>query len=343
MKYNKEITIYDIAKALNISASTVSRGLKDHPHLRKETKNKIRAKAKEFGYRQNKFASNLRMKHTNTLGVIVPRLNSYFMSNVLSGMENITNQNGYHLIICQSLESVKNEKAAVSTLFNSCIDGLLVSLSYDTKNLDHFNIFHKKNIPIVFFDRVGEQSNSIIVIIDNFKAAYEATTHLIEQGCKRIMHIGGSLIRNVYNDRFKGYKQALADNNIRFNPKLVCISELNDQAGIETINRMKELDKSPDGIFSANDVSAVAIISELKRAGIRIPEDISVVGFNNDPISSVVEPNLTTINYPGKEMGEIAASTMINKLNNSLLSNVNAIVLEHSLIIRQSSVFKKNE
>ena len=217
MKSSKEITIYDVAKALNLSPSTVSRGLKDHPYINKGTKERIRKVANEMGYQQNKFASNLRQKRTNTIGVVVPKLNSYFQSSVIAGVEKVTNKFGYGLIISQSQESGKQEISCVSTLFNSRVDGMLVSLAFDTKNLDHFNILLKKDIPIVFFDRVAECQGCMSVKIDNYKAGYDSVSHLIGQGCRRIVHLGGNLLRNVYSDRFRGYKQALLDNGIGFN------------------------------------------------------------------------------------------------------------------------------
>jgi LacI family transcriptional regulator len=338
MKSNKEVTIYDVAKALNISPSTVSRGLKDHPHIKKETKKNIVSKAKEMGYQQNKFASNLRQKHTNTIGVVVPRLNSYFMAAVISGIEKITSQNGYGLIISQSQESWKKEISCISTLFNSRVDGILVSLAFDTKNLDHFNMLLKKDIPVVFFDRVADCTGCISIIIDNFKAGYEATSHLIEEGCSRIVYFGGNLLRNVYSERFNGYKKALADNNIKFDQKLVIISSMNGQAGSEIAKKILAMDPRPDGIFSSNDNSAVAAIVELEKAGLNIPDDIAVVGFNNEPISQVIKPNLTTVDYPAREIGEIAATSLINKLKNTQSANFSKIVLKHKLVIRQSSV-----
>lgn len=340
MKEPGEVTIYDIAKALNISPSTVSRALKDNPNIRKETKKKIFAAAKDMGYQRNKFASDLRQKKTSTLGVIVPRLNSYFMSTVISGIEKVTNHYGYNLIISQSQETVKKEIDSVNTLFNSRVDGLLVSLAYDTKNLDHFNVLFKKNIPVIFFDRVTSCNNCISVIIDNRQAGYDATSHLISRGCKRIVHLGGSLIRNVYNDRFLGYKRALEENGIPFDNDLVIISQLSDQVGAEILPKILSMKPLPDGIFAANDTSAVSIMCELKKADIKIPGDIAVVGFNNDPISRYVEPDLTTINYPGKEMGEIAAQTLINKLNNLQSTSLNTIVLSHSLVARNSTGLK---
>jgi LacI family transcriptional regulator len=341
MKSNREVTIYDVAKVLNISPSTVSRGLKDHPNIRKETIRKIKETAHTMGYQRNKFASNLRQKHTNTIGVIVPKLNSYFMATVISGMEKVTNQYGYGLIISQSLESEKHEISCVSTLFNSRVDGLLVALAYDTKTTNHFNVFLNKNIPVVFFDRVSECNGCMSIVIDNYKAGYEATSHLIEQGCHRIAHFGGNPLRNVYNDRFRGYKQALADNGISFDQNLLIISDLSEQAGTLATKHILKMKPHPDGIFTANDTTAVAAIMELENAGVKIPEEIAIVGFNNEPISHVVQPNLTTVNYPAMEIGELAATSIINKLQNSQSDSLSTIVLKHNLIIRNSSLKSK--
>jgi len=337
MKSSKEVTIYDVAKALNLSPSTVSRGLKDHPHIRKETKKKIIAAAREMGYQQNKFASNLRQKHTNTIGVVVPRLNSYFMATVIAGIEKITSHHGYGLIISQSQESWKKEISCVSTLFNSRVDGLLVSLAFDTKNTDHFGLLLKKDIPIVFFDRVADCNGCMSIVIDNYKAAYEATEHLIGQGCTRIVHIGGNLLCNVYSERFRGYKQALADNKFAFDQNLIVITDMSGQAGTDTAKKILKMEPRPDGIFTCNDTSAVALIVELEKAGVKIPQEIAVVGFNNEPISQVVQPNLSTVDYPAREIGEIAATSLINKLKNTQSVNFSTIVLKHNLIIRNSS------
>jgi LacI family transcriptional regulator len=338
MKINKEITIYDVARALNISPSTVSRGLKDHPHIRTETKKKILATAKAMGYQQNKFASNLRQKRTNTIGVVVPKLSSYFMATVISGIEKITSQYGYGLIISQSQESWEKEISCVSTLFNSRVDGLLVSLAFDTRNVDHFKMLLNKDIPVVFFDRVAECNGCISIVIDNFKAGYESTSHLIEQGCKRIIYLGGNLLRNVYSERLRGYRQALADNGISFDQNMVIISDLNGHTGTDTTKKILEMVPRPDGIFSSNDNSAVAAMLELEKSGISIPDEIAVVGFNNDPICQIIKPNLTTIDYPAREVGEIAATSLINKLINSQSANFSTIILKHNLIRRQSSI-----
>lgn len=336
-----EVTIYDVAKVLNISPSTVSRGLQDHPHISKETKKRILTVAEELGYQHNKFASNLRNKRTDTIGVVVPKLNSSFMASVIAGVEKVTSQFGFGLIISQSQESSKKEMSCISTLFKSRVDGVLTSLAFDTKDLNHFDILFKKNIPVVFFDRVPETGNCVRVIIDNYKAGYEATSHLIDQGCRRVFYIGASMLRNVYSDRFNGYKQALADNDIDYNHNLVFISELTEQSAIEASKKILTMNPRPDGIFSVNDASCAVIIAELGKAGIKIPEEIAVVGFNNDFISHVIQPNLTTIDYPARELGEIAANSLINKIQNTQSDSLSTIILKHTLIVRESSLRKK--
>ena len=340
MSAHKDITIYDIAEALNLSAATVSRGLKEHPSIRKDTRKRILEKAKELGYRQNLFASNLRRNRTNTIGVIVPRLNSYFMSTVIAGMEKIVNQAGYNLIISQSMESVAKEVANVKTFYNTRVDGLLVSLAYGTDDISHFEELLEKGVPLIFFDRVFDHPQCTSIVIDNYKASYEVTQHLIGQGCKRIVHITASLKRNVYADRLKGYKQALSDNGIPYDEKLVFINNLSEQAGSDVCKTLLQMDPRPDAIFSSNDACAVSCIRELKQTGLKIPQDIAVAGFNNDPLSKVIEPNPTTVNYPGNEMGEVAASTLIRRLDLQHGTSLNTIVLRHELIVRESSLRK---
>jgi LacI family transcriptional regulator len=335
----KETTIYDIAKLLNLSPATVSRALNDHPAINSNTKSMIAATAKEMGYRSNTFASNLRRQRTNTIGVIVPRLNSNFMSTVLAGMEKVANKASYNLIISQSLESVKKEIANAKTMFNSRVDGLLVSVAYDTDKADHFDSFVNKGIPLLFFDRVLEHKQGTSIVIDNTKAGYEATAHLIEQGCQRVMHVTGNLKRNVYADRLKGYRLALLEYNLPYDEDLVMVTDLSQEAGAEAARRIQAMKMQPDGLFVTNDFCAVSCMSALKHAGFSIPADIAVVGFNNDPVSTVIEPNLTTINYPGEKMGEVAAQSLINHLNGAMdILTTNTIILHSELLIRESSL-----
>jgi LacI family transcriptional regulator len=342
MKLKKDITIYDIAQQLSLSSATVSRALQNNPSINKNTRKKIQDTAKQLGYRHNTFASSLRKQKTNTIGVIVHELNSNFITSVLAGIEKITTEAGYDIIIAHSSESHEKEAANALNLFHKRVDGLIASLAFTTKGLDHYKFFEEKGIPLVFFDRVEEKSDSIKVIIDNYKCGYEATQHLIEQGCKKIVLVTANLKRNVYAQRHKGYMDALFDHNIPFKKELVLIKDLSEQCGVEAAMEIIKMKPLPDGAFITNDFSAAVCMQTLKENGVRIPGDIAIVGFNNDAISKIVEPQLTTIHYPGSDMGEIAARSLINHLRGiSNIRRTQTIVVRSELIVRKSSLKKQ--
>jgi len=339
MNTGKEVTIYDIAQKLELSSATVSRALKNHPAISKHTKKRIQDAAKALGYRHNTFASNLRKQKTNTIGLIVHELNSNFITSVLAGLEKVTTEAGYDLIIAHSSESFAKESANALNLFHKRVDGIIASLAFDTEGLEHYRPFSDRSIPVIFFDRVEESSDTTKVIIDNYKCGYQATQHLIDQGCKRIVLVTASLKRNVYAQRHNGYKDALFDNNIPFNEKYLLIKDLSEHCGIEAALEILKMKPLPDGAFITNDFSAAVCMQTLKEYGIIIPDDIAIVGFNNDAIGKIVEPQLTTIDYPGMEMGEIAARSLINHLKGVAdLKHTQTIVIRSDLIVRKSSL-----
>jgi LacI family transcriptional regulator len=340
---NREVTIYDIAKNLGISPTTVSRALNNHKTVNEQTKQRIFKEAKDMGYRSNIFASNLRSKRTNNIGVIVPRLNSPFQSSAIAGMEKIANESGFNLVISQSLESLEKEIANVQMMFNSRVDGLLVSLVDNPDNIQHFQPFIDKGIPLLFYDRVAHQAGCAGVVIDNVQAAYNATTHLIEQGCSNIVHVLGNPKINVYANRLKGYRYALLDHGLPFAEENIIYSDLSEEAGDVIVAKLLKMKDKPDGLFVSNDSCAASCINFLKQEGVQVPSDIAVVGFNNDMISRLMEPKLSTINYPGFEMGEVAMKSLVHHLNGLLgeiLQNTNTITLRSELIVRESSLRK---
>lgn len=341
MKIKRDITIYDIAGHLSISAATVSRALKNHPSVRKSTREKVLKAAKELGYQKNVFAKSLRMQRTHTIGLLVHELKSNFITSVLAGVEKITTQAGYDLIIAHSSESSEKEAANAISLFHKRVDGLIASLAFDTSNYDHFQPFYEKGIPVNFFDRIQQNGESSTVAIDNYKAGYAATKHLVEEGCKRIMIITASLKRNVYADRFRGYKDALLDHGLKYDENLLILNDLSEKAGIESAYYILKLNPRPDGLFVTNDFVAAVCMKVLKDNGVKIPADIAIVGFNNDAITKLVEPNLTTIDYPGRQIGEMAARNLIDRINApSDLQKID-IIIPSELIIRQSSQKKQ--
>lgn len=337
---HKEITIYDIAKQLDLSPSTISRGLKGHFTVSLKTQKKIRDTAEAMGYRSNTFAVNLRKQRTNTIGIIIPRFNSYFMSEVIAGAEKVTNEAGYNLIISQSLEHMDKEVLNVKTMFNNRVDGLLVSLAEDTKDIGHFNLFLNKGIPVLFFDRVPADENLPSIVIDNEHAGYIITKHLIEQGARNIVHITGNQLRNVYAGRLKGYQKALSEYGIAHRPENIIINDLSEQAGIQAARQI--ISQNADAVFAANDNCAVSCMNELKRLGAKIPQDVAFAGFNNDMISRNVDPQLTTINYPAFEMGEAAAKNLLKQLEDKTdIHTATHITLNAQLIVRASSGIDK--
>jgi LacI family transcriptional regulator len=333
---NKEITIYDIAENLGLSPSTISRGLKGHFTVSLKTQQKIAAAAAEMGYRSNTFAANLRSQRTNTIGIIVPKLNSYFMSEVIAGIEKVTNEAGYNLIISQSLEKSDKESLNVKTMFNSRVDGLMVSLAGDTTDVSHFNLLIDKGIPVLFFDRVPAEEKFPSITIDNAQAGYTVTRHLLAQGARNIVHITGNQLRNVYAERLKGYKRALEEAGIAYNDNNIIINDLNEKDGIIAAGKILAI--GADAVFVSNDNCAASCMNELKRLGVKIPSDIKFAGFNNDMISRNVDPALTTIDYPGFEMGEIAAKNLLEHLAGEHdIYQIPTTILQSNLIVRLSS------
>ncbi|ANI88790.1 LacI family transcriptional regulator [Arachidicoccus ginsenosidimutans] len=337
---HKEITIYDIAQNLNISASTVSRGLNNNPLISKEIRDKIHHTAKELGYRHNTIASNLRRQQSKTIGLLLHELNSNFVTSVLAGIEKIATKEGYDLLIAHSGEDGQREIANAKNLLSKRVDGIIASMSLGAKGTEHFNPFFERKIPVVFFDRVPRNIDCVKVVIDNYKNGYEATAHLIQNGYKNIAHITADLSRNVYNDRFNGYKQALTDNGIIFKKKLMKICSRSEKDIIKVINQL--LKHKPDAFFITNDFAAAVCIEELREKGFHVPNDIGVFGFNNDTLGNLISPKLSTINYPGIKMGESAAKELFSLLKSKgKTGHSKTIVIPSRLIIRESSVRDK--
>lgn len=340
MKNKKQITIYDIAKELNVSPSTVSRALKDHHSIGKKTKKAVQKLAELKGYKPNAIAASLRSNKTNTIGVIISWINRPFISSMISGVEMAANKAGYNVMICQTHDSYESEVANAQALYATRIEGLVVSLAMETTNYDHFSRFIQSGIPVVFVDRVPEEFNSDKVVIDNYAAGFKAAEHLIQQGCTRIAHIGGSQHRNVYRDRCQGYLSALKKYNVAIDQDLIVENDvLSSEEGLKISKHLMNLPNPPDGIFSANDTAAVSAIQYARSMGIKVPDELAIIGFNNDPVSTIIYPPLSTVTHPAIEMGKIAAMQVLNyKEQHSEIARSQTIVLETELIIRQSSM-----
>ncbi len=280
----------------------------------------------------------MRTSKTNTIGVIVPRIARHFCSSVIAGIEETAFDAGYDVIICQSLENLNREKKLMDTLLSNRVEGILIAISMETVNFDHFYNYKRQGYPLIFFDRPCDISESTNVIIDDFQVSFDATAHLIRNGCKNIVYFSGPQTLTLYLNRVKGYKAALKKYGIPVNEDYIFESKLNEEDGVEGAKRILEMPEV-DGVFSSNDTAAISAMQFLKENGKRIPEDIAFVGFNNEPIAAVFEPGLTTVNQPDFEMGKIASSLLFEQIRNKSDVNANETkILQSELIIRKSTV-----
>lgn len=336
-----DTTIHDIARKLNISASTVSRALNDNPIISEATRKKIRQTAEEMGYRPNTLAASFRTKRTNTIGVIVPLINRHFFSSVISGIEDVAYKSGFTVTISQSNDQFEKEAKIAQTLFTNRVDGIIISIAMETKQFDHLKLFPAKNIPLVFFDRVVEEIDAHKIVADDFGGAYLVTEHFIKQGAKQIAHIGGPLNLKIYENRQAGYVKALEDAGINLNRSMIINNTLRREEGIRAIQTLLKDNNKIDAVFCANDTTALSSIIYLKSIGIKVPDDILVMGFSNEPFSEVVTPSISTVQQPGFLMGQKAASLLIEQITNkSKNTEFQTIVMPTDLIIRESSVRK---
>lgn len=333
----REATIRDIALKLNISVSTVSRAIRDMPEVKRETRDLVLEMAKKLDYEPNKIAQGLRIKKTNTIGVIVPAVTLHFFSSIISGIQETANKLGYNVMFCQSNESFETEKNNIHTLLSSRVDGLLISLSRETETMDHLTSLQKKNIPLVLFDRVFDEVNTSKVMVDDYEGAYSAVQYLFKTGCKKIAYLGGPKNLSISNHRLNGYKDAIRDNKNIVDPELISNCEhLEDDATSET-ERILNLKNPPDAIFCFNDPIAIICMQTIKQKGLKIPEEISVIGFTNEPIAALIEPSLTTVSQPSYEMGKVATKLIIDHIECSEDFNDELKVLQTTLIIRNST------
>lgn len=332
-------TIHDIAKKLNITASTVSRALKDHPRISETTKKAVLETARKLNYQPNHIAAALRNGKSKIIGVIVPTADRSFFASVVRGIEEIANAAQYHVIICQSYDDEQKESKTVETLLNTRVDGILVSLAKGTETFEHFLKVKKKGIPLILFDRTNEELDVSSVVIDDYLGAYKAVEHLIQQGCRRIAHFTNIKKISIYRERLRGYRDALQDYGLPFDENLVVESNMQLDDGRQSMTRMLQLSQPPDAIFSASDYSAMGAMQILKERGIKIPHEVALVGFGNEPFTGFTDPQLTTIDQKSKEMGRAAAEIFlesIKKDNKPIVSKT--VVLKPELIIRNSSL-----
>jgi LacI family transcriptional regulator len=334
----KKTTIYDIAKELNVTVSTVSRALSDFPAISEATKKAVRETAKKLNYSPNKLASSLKSGKTHTIGVIVPSTQVHFFASVIHSIEEVLKKNGYFILLYQSNESLDNEINGVKTLLEAQVDGIIASMSLETEEVKHFSEIIKQNKPLILFDRVHEKLKVPTVTLNDFKAGYMAAQHLIDKGYKNIAFITTVHQISIFNDRFKGYKKALEDNGLTFNNEHVVFGGLSIKDGRFGTAKLMRLKHKPDAIIAGDDFTALGVIKKLKELDLTPPE-VGVIGFANETFSAFITPNLSTIDQKANKMGIECALMFLNMIKNrsNPYENVEHIVLEPLLVERQSS------
>lgn len=341
----QKVTIYDIAKKLNITAATVSRALNNNPKISQKTRELVMKTASEMNYKQNRLAQALKSGKTNNVGVIVPFINHNFFSSVIMGIEEELTPHGYHVIICQSHENVKNEEEQINTLLNTQIDAIFISISKTTRTTEHLRKVINNGTPLVFFDRKLDIPGVSSVTIDDYKGAYEVTQHLIDQGCKRIAHLAGDTNLQIYSNRYEGFKAAIRDYGLKLEEDLVLTVKSKVEEGTNAVKKLWKLDDKPDAIFCAGDYTALGAIQQLKSMGVKVPDDVCVTGFSNEPFTKYMELPITSVDQTPVEMGKIAAQVFLEQINDEK-SRVNIsiekkVMLSPQLLIRESSLKEK--
>ena len=331
------ITIKDIARELGISPSTVSRALKDHPDISPQTKIQVRGMVEKMKYKPNAVALSLRSRKTNIIGVIVPEMVHHFFSSVISGIEEESISAGYNVMMFQSNESYDREVLNVQALLASRVDGVLASLSKTTKTFSHYRELMDNEIPLVLFDRVTDDLETDKVVVDDFAGAFEATEYLIKTGCRRIAHFAAPQHLKIGYLRQRGYISALEKNGITVDDDLIIKCDTHNEA-LDITYKIMALKNPPDAIFAVNDLTATGVLKVLKRLQLRVPEDISVVGFTDGLVSTVTDPPMTTVSQHGFEMGQIAARILLQRIENGMENfKPQTEVLKTELVIREST------
>nr|WP_284041448.1 LacI family DNA-binding transcriptional regulator [Polaribacter sp. Z014] len=334
----KKTTIKDIANVLNISAAAVSKALHNDDRISEKTKKAVRQVAENLNYQPNHLASALRSGKSKLVGVIVPRTNSNFFSSVIQNIEEVLNKEGYSIIITQSNESFKKECASIDTLLFTQVDGIIASMANETVDLTYFEKIKKASIPLILFDRGENDLNVDYIGIDDYNSSHIIVEHLVKKGCKRIAHIGGYKHTRIFNNRIRGYIDALKKNKLPLNDELLIEGSLTIEDGREKMIQLLSLKNRPDAVYVASDYAALGALQVLKENNIKIPDEIALVGFGNEPFTSMTTPTITSIDQHSAEIGQQAAFAFLAHAKTKVVKQTfTKRILDVALIERDSS------
>jgi DNA-binding LacI/PurR family transcriptional regulator len=331
-------TLKDIAKNLDISISTVSRALSNHPDISVQTKKLVKQKATELNYNPNIMAQGLKAKRTKTIGVIVPEIEHHFFSAAISGIEEVAYQAGYTIIVSSSNEDIEREIINLHAFYSNRVAGVIASISQTTIDGSHFQRIMDNNVPVVFFDRVLEDIDSCKVVINDQESAHNAVMYLIKKGYKKIAHLAGTSNINIAKHRMAGYKNAMLESGLKIENDWIIEGGLHELDGYKSFEILLKLSTLPEAIFAVNDPVAIGALKKIREAGLSVPEDIAIVGFSDNPICEMIIPSLTTVHQPAYEMGKKSAELILESINNEDKDcKKETITLDAELIIRDST------
>jgi LacI family transcriptional regulator len=334
----KKNSIQYIAKALQLSPATISRVLNNHPHVHKSTRTRVITMVEKVGYRRNVMASGLRTNKTNTIGLIVPRISMFVHAEIITTIQNGLHAHGYNLIICQSNDSLDIEKDLAQTLYASRVEAVIAACTLFTSDFSHFDILTQNNIPVVFYDRVPVMPYPACIIKgDDFRGAYLGASHLLQLGSRRIAYISGPLNCNIYIDRYKGFKKAMSQQENAIREDMVFFQELTVENARKAMHKLFAKEPFPDAIFAANDVTALTALDFAKEIGIKVPKDLRIVGYSNDPRSAIVSPSITTIEqFPG-----LIGKAIVTELLKILKNGIQQVAVDYAPIITPVELIRR--
>lgn len=338
----KKTTIKDIANVLNISTAAVSKALHDDSRISEKTKQAVKQVAKNLNYQPNHLASALRKGKSKLVGVIVPRTNSNFFSSVIQNIEEVLNKEGYSIIMTQSNESYKKECNNIDTLLFTQVDGIIASMANETIKLDYYEKIKSKGIPLILFDRGENDLNVDYIGINDYNSSQMIVEHLVDQGCQRIAHIGGYRHTRIFNNRIKGYIDALKKYELPLDTELLIECNLTLEDGRKKMEQLLKLKNRPDAVYAASDNAALGALQVLQENHIKVPEDMALVGFGNEPFTALVTPSISSIEQHSTEIGKQAAKRFLEYSELPVVKqSLNKIILDAELVIRDSSNIKK--
>ncbi len=333
------ITLRHIADKMNLTPATVSRALNNHPRISSETKRLVLETCKELNYRTDRIASSLRTGKSHTIGVIIPSARMNFFGSVVHGIETVASKKGYHTLIFQSEELAEFEINGIEAFMGARVDGILASLAKGSTNFLHYTELKKRNVPLVLFDRTIDSLHIPSVIIDDYKGGFIATTHLIEQGYKRIAHLDGPQHFQTFKNRYRGYRDALEAHNLPFDKSLLFKGDLSIERGKLAADYFLGLSSIPDAVFAVEDFSALGLIKGFKERKIKIPDEMGVIGFANEDFDEHITPTLSSIHQQTVEMGQEAFTLLLDIIEGrySKSGPPSKIVLNPIPIFREST------